>query len=465
MSLIEDRRLEPALRRLIGVILLGGALGILNSTMVAVGIDRLATEFDASLSTIGWVSTGFLLAVTVTIPVTGWAGESFGGRRMWLAGLGVFLLASLGCGLAWDPGSLIAFRVLQGVGAGILDPLVLTLLVRAAGPRHAGRVMGLMAAVLSLGPVLGPVAGGVVLAGMGWPWMFLLSVPIGVLALVLARRVMPSDRPAERSRARLDVLGVALLGPGFASLLLVLSQAADRVEFLAWPVLLPLAVSLALLAGYAVHALRRDRPLVDLRLFARGGFAASVTVMALTGLAMFASLVVLPLYFQQIHGHGALAAGVLVAPLGVGAAVAAPLAGRISDRVGSRNLALAGGFVAALAAFAFTWIGPGTGEVWVVLAGLAIGVGLGFVGPPAMGSLYRTLPGPLVPQGSSVLYMLNQLGGSIGVAVIAFAMETATDTLAGFYGVYWFLTGAILVLLASSALLPGKAPVPHGDVR
>jgi MFS family permease len=203
MSLIQDDRLDPALRRLIGVILLGGALGILNSTMVAVGIDRLASEFDASLSTVGWVSTGFLLAVTVTIPVTAWAGDSFGGKRMWLAGLGVFLLGSLGCGLAWDAGSLIVFRVLQGVGAGILDPLVLTLLARAAGPARAGRVMGLMAAVLSLGPVLGPVVGGVVLQGMGWRWMFLLSVPIGVVALVLARRVMPATSP-RRGRGRVS---------------------------------------------------------------------------------------------------------------------------------------------------------------------------------------------------------------------------------------------------------------------
>jgi EmrB/QacA subfamily drug resistance transporter len=456
MSLTKpDDRLAPALRRLVAVILLGGALGILNSTMVAVGIDQLAGEFDTSLGTIGWVSTGFLLAVTVTIPITGWAGDSFGGKRMWLTGLGVFLLGSLGCGLAWDAGSLIAFRVLQGIGAGVLDPLVLTLLARAAGPHRAGRVMGLMAAVLSLGPVLGPVLGGVVLQGLGWRWMFLLSVPIGGLALVLARRVMPAD-PPRQERSRLDVLGVALLGPGFAGLLLVFSQAADRAEFLTWPVLLPLAAGVVLLAGYAVHAVRRDQPLVDLRLFARGGFAASVTVMALTGLAMFANLITLPLYFQQTGGHGALAAGLLVAPLGVGAAVAAPLAGRISDRVGSRNLALGGGLVAMLSAFAFTRIGAGTDETWVVLAALAIGTGLGFVGPPAMGSLYRTLPGPLVPQGSSVLYMLNQLGGSIGIAVVALILTTASDPVAGLHGVYWFVTGAILVLLAASARLPGR---------
>ncbi|MGS2808030.1 DHA2 family efflux MFS transporter permease subunit [Nocardia sp. MW-W600-9] len=382
MSLFNRRESTPG--PLIGVILLGGALGILNSTMVAVGIDRLAGEFDASLGTIGWVSTGFLLAVTVTIPITGWAGDTFGGKRMWMVGLGVFVIGSLGCGLAWDAGSLIGFRVIQGVGAGVLDPLVLTLLARAAGPHRIGRVMGLMAAVLSLGPVLGPVLGGVVIQGLGWRWMFLLSVPIGVLALALADRVMPADEPP-LSRTRLDVLGVALLGPGFAALLLMLSRAADRAEFAAVPVLVPLAAAVALLTAYAAHALRSEQPLVDLRLFARGGFAASVTVMALTGLAMFAGLVALPLYFQQVGGHGALAAGLLVAPLGIGAAVAAPLAGRISDRIGSRALVFAGGLVAAVSAFACTRIGVTTSAVWVASAALAIGIGLGFVGPPGDG--------------------------------------------------------------------------------
>lgn len=455
MTTIRDDRLGSALRSLIGVILLGGALGILNSTMVAVGIRDLAEDFEASLGTVGWVSTGFLLAVTVTIPVTGWAGEAFGGKRMWLAGLGVFLVGSLGCGLAWDIESLIAFRVLQGIGAGILDPLVLTLLARAAGPRRAGRVMGLMAAVLSLGPVLGPVLGGVVLQGFGWRWMFLLCVPLGALAVLLAVRVMPADPPVER-RTRLDVLGVALLGPGFAGLLLVLSQAADGADLVSYPVLVPLVAGAALLTGYVIHALRGEAPLVDVRLFARGGFAASVTVMALTGLAMFASLIVLPLYFQQVKGHGALAAGLLVAPLGVGAAVAAPLAGRVSDRIGSRNLALAGGLVATLSAVFFTTVGTGTGDVAIVLAGLALGAGLGFVGPPAMGAVYRTLPGPLVPQGSSVLYMLNQLGGSIGVAVVALLLGTAIGPVAGLRGVYWFVAGTLLVLLAAATRLPGR---------
>ncbi|SHF17490.1 DHA2 family efflux MFS transporter permease subunit [Streptoalloteichus hindustanus] len=456
----RDARLDPALRRLISVILLGGILGILNSTMVSVGIDRLTTALDTSLGTVGWVSSGFLLAVTVTIPVTGWAVDRLGGRRLWVLGLGLFTLGSLAAGLAWNVGSLIAFRLVQGVGAGILDPLVLVLLARAAGAHRAGRVMGLMSSVFSLGPVLGPVVGGIVLHGLDWRWMFLVNVPLGALAILLSLRIMPSDAPPpERTRTRLDVLGVALLGPGFAGVLLTLSRTADHTDLASWSALAPLVIGVVLLVVYAIDALRRRStpPLIDLRLFARGGFTASVTIMSLTGLSMYASLFVLPLYFQQSQQRGALVAGLLVAPLGVGSALAAPLAGRISDRIGSRNLAVAGGILAALSALAVTRIDGRTAEIWVVLAALAIGVGLALVGPPAMGSLYRALPASLVPQGSSVLYMLNQLGASVGIAVVAVVLGTADDGLAGFHGVYWFSFGAFLVVLAAAAFLPGRA--------
>jgi len=269
---VSSNRLDPPLLRMITVILLGGLLGILNSTMAAVATDTLAAAFDASLSTVGWTSTGFLLAVTATIPFTTWAVDRFGGRRLWLAGLLLFLAGALGAGLAWNIGSLVGFRALQGVGAGLLDPLVLILLARAAGPHRAGQVMGVMGVVLSLGPVLGPIAGGAVLANLPWRAMFLLSVPVGVLAYLLARRVLPVDPPAgpPGTRVGLDVLGLALLGPGFTAVVLALSQSAGRAGFTDWRALVPLAAGAALLTGYAIHALRARRtpPLIDLRLFA-----------------------------------------------------------------------------------------------------------------------------------------------------------------------------------------------------
>lgn len=464
MTRPRDDRLDPALLRLIAVILLGGLLGILNSTMAAVATGTLARAFDTSLSTIGWASTGFLLAVTATIPFTTWAVDRFGGRRLWLWGLVLFLAGSLASGLAWNVGSLIVFRAVQGVGAGLLDPLVLILLARAAGPHRAGRVMGLMGVVLCLGPVLGPVAGGAILQGLPWRWLFLLSVPVGLVALLLALRVLPADPPAERQRprARLDVLGLALLGPGFAALALALSQTAEQAAFTAWQALTPLAAGVVLLAVYAIHALRvrRTPPLIDLRLFAGRGFTASVTIMGLGGLANFAALFALPLYYQQAHGHGVLAAGLLMAPLGLGGAISMPLAGRLSDRIGARGLAGGGALVAALSALAFTRVGADTPEMWPALAALTLGLGMGFFSAPTMGSLYRTLPAPLVAQGSSVLYMLNQLGAAIGVAVVTLILQTAGDPLTGFHSVFWFAVVMIVVVLAAVPLLPGRPQAP-----
>ncbi|GAA3846392.1 MULTISPECIES: DHA2 family efflux MFS transporter permease subunit [Amycolatopsis] len=456
-SISADERLDPALVRMITAVLLGGILGILNSTMVATGTDVLAADFGASLSTIGWATTGFLLAVTVAIPFTTWAVDRFGGRRMWLSGLAVFLAGSLAAGCAWDVGSLITARVVQGLGAGILDPLVLTLLARAAGPARAGRVMGLMGVVLSLGPVLGPVAGGAVLDVLPWRWMFLLNVPLGLVAVLLALRSVPRDDGPAAVPAPLDVRGLALLGPGFAALVLALSQAAEHTAFATASVLVPLVAGVVLLLAYGGHARRAAAPLIDLRLFARGGFTASVAVMALVGLGTFANLFVLPLYYQQVHGHGVLAAGLLVAPVGLGGALSMPLAGRLSDRIGARVLVRAGAVVALLAGLAFTWMGPDAGQAWPAVAAFVMGLGLGFVGAPTMGSLYRTLPAELVPQGSSALYMLNQLGASIGVVVVTLILETAGDAMAGFHGVYWFAVGALVVVLAASPLLPGRA--------
>ncbi|MFC0097143.1 DHA2 family efflux MFS transporter permease subunit [Micromonospora marina] len=449
---------------MIAVVLLGGLLGILNSTMAAVATDTLATTFDASLSTVGWASTGFLLAVTATIPFTSWAVDRFGGKRLWLTGLVLFTAGSLAAGLAPDVGSLIAFRTLQGVGAGLLDPLVLILLARAAGPHRAGRVMGLMGLVLSLGPALGPIAGGVILANLSWRWMFLLSVPVGAIAYLLARRVLPQDVPAASgpTRIRLDTLGLALLAPGFAAVVLALSQTAEHAAFTAWQALTPLALGLVLLVGYAVDALRarRSPPLIDLRLFANRGFTASVTIMGLGGLASFAALFALPLYYQQAHGHGAFAAGLLLAPFGLAGAVAMPIAGRLSDRVGARGLATAGAVVAGLSGLVLTQVRAGTSEVWPVLATFTLGTGAAFFSAPTMGSLYRTLPARVVAQGSSVLYMLNQLGAALGIALVTLIIQTASTPIGGFHNVFWLVGALILIILTAIPLLPGRPRPP-----
>jgi len=458
-----EGRLDPALRRMIGVILLGGIMGILDGSMAAVAVDTLAGEFGTTIATIGWVSTGYLLALTITIPVGAWAVDRFGARKLWLAGLVVFLLGSIGSGLAWDVGSLIVFRVIQGIGAGIVDPLMLTLLARAAGPNRMGRVMGVMGIVGSTGPILGPIVGGLILSTLDWRWMFLVNVPIAIVAFKLSLRLLPADPPQD-THTRLDVIGVALIGPGVAAGVLALSEAGQRGAFATWQVLLPLVVAIVLLAVYTAHALRKRAtpPLIDVRLFTRRSFSASVIGAALLGLLSFASIFVIPLYYQQVRGHGAFEAGLLLAPFGLGSAFAMPLAGRLSDRLGSRRLALTGATVALLSSLVFSQFDAGTNQLWVALTAFTLGIGTGSGGAATIGSVYRTLPSELVPQGSSVLYMLNQLGASIGIAMVALIMGTAVSAEVGFQHAYLWIAGAAVLLIAASSLIPGKpAPAPE----
>lgn len=467
MTDVRSDRLDGALLRLIGVTLLGGIMGILDSTMVTVAAETLSTEFDRSLSIISWATTGYLLALTVTIPITSWAVRRFGVKRLWLFGLVLFMGASLASALSWSVESLIVFRVVQGIGAGILDPLVLVILARAAGPNRAGRVMGMMGVVLSLGPVLGPVLGGLLLDSFGWRSMFFINIPIGVLALLLALRVIPADAPEERRAGLpLDILGFALMAPGLAALVLALTEAGERGAFATPTVLVPLVLGVGLLAAYVLRALRlrATEPLIDVRLFASRSFAASVTVQGLVGVGTFAGLFVLPLYYQIVHGHTAAAAGLLVAPLGLGSAVAMPIAGRLSDKLGARTLVQGGALIAVAGAFVLTLVGAEGAELRSALAAFAIGLGLGGVGAPTMGSLYRTLPQEKVPQGSSVLYNLNQLGGALGVACAALILAAsgtgtgtgAADGTGGFASAYWFLVAVGVVILAASPLLPGR---------
>ncbi|MEU0690051.1 MFS transporter [Streptomyces uncialis] len=215
------------MRKLLATLTLGAFLALLDTTITGVGIHTLADEFGSTLAAIQWVSTGYLLAVAVSAPLSGWGIDRFGARRMWLAGLSVFVAGSLASSLAWDVPSLIVTRMITGLGGGLLEPIMLATLARAAGRERVGRVLGLSAIPMTMGPVVGPVVGGLLLETLPWQWVFIVKVPLGALAIALAVRLMPAEAPStpspgsasgEDSR-RLDVLGVLLLPPGFAALM------------------------------------------------------------------------------------------------------------------------------------------------------------------------------------------------------------------------------------------------------
>jgi EmrB/QacA subfamily drug resistance transporter len=456
--------LPADLRRLAMAITLGAFMVALDMTMVNVSLHTLQRDFRASVTTIQWVSTGYLLALAMVIPITGWAIERFGARDSWVAALTFFIGGSVLCGIAWSADSLIAFRVVQGIGGGMLLPLAQTILAQAAGRERLGRVMAAVAVPAMLGPVLGPVLGGLIVTYASWRLMFYINVPVCLAAVFAAYRVaMPqTSNPHGTS---LDAVGLALLSPGLAAVIYGLSQTATHGGFSDASVLAPIAAGVVLLTAFAIHALRHTQPLIDLRLFATRRFSVPSALVLLFSMAMLGMQLVLPLYFQQARHLSALDAGLLLAPGGIGMAVALIISGRLSDRIGPRPIVLAGLLLSAISTLAYTQVAAHTSLV--LLSGVLVlnGAGIGSALVPSLASPYRGLRPQQIPKATSAIRILQQLGGSFGVAVLAVVLQRQLvdqahhgSSLAAAYGhTFWWALGFIALATIPALLLPGSA--------
>jgi len=349
---------ERAKRLALVGVMLSIFLAAMESTVVATAMPRVVASLGG-LDIYSWVFSGFLLTSTVTMPLWGRLSDLYGRRPVFLCGLVVFLVGSALSGLSQTMAQLIAFRMVQGIGAGLLVPVLTTLLVQAAGGRPLGKLMATVSLPAVLVPILGPVAGGLIVSNLSWRWIFYVNVPICLVALVPAWRGMSPSR-GTAAAPRLDVAGLALLSPAVALTLYGLAQVSGDGGFAHRGVLIPLAADAMLLASFIAWALRPHRrvtPLVDLRLLRVRSFSAAAGLMFISGLSMYGALFLLPLYYQQIRGASALGAGLLLAPQGIGALLPRTLAGTLTDRIGPRPVVLAGMAIAAAGTVPFALAG------------------------------------------------------------------------------------------------------------
>src|SRR6266702_4984203 len=349
------------------VVILGTIMTVLDLTIVNVAIPAIGATFRAPVDTIQWVMTGYMLAFATVIPVTGWAAERLGAKRVWLAALLLFLAGSVLAGAAWSAGSLITFRVIQGLGAGMILPVGQTILAQAAGPQRMGRVMSLVGVPMLLGPILGNVIGGAIVDQVSWRWIFYINVPVGVAAIVAAQRLLPEAKP--QLGQRLDLRGLTLLSPGIALFLYAMTEAGNQGGLSSTRTIAAGTAGLALVALFVWHAaLRGKAALIDLSLFRRRGFAAAAALNFLLIGALFGSLLLLPLYYQLVRHETPLHVGLLLVPQGVGAALALPLAGWLTDKIGARIVVSTGTVIAALGTLAYTQVGAHTSYLYLALA-------------------------------------------------------------------------------------------------
>jgi EmrB/QacA subfamily drug resistance transporter len=432
---------------------------ILDSTMVTLALHTLVVRLHSSDGTIQWGTTGYLLAMAVAIPTTGWAERRWGGKHVWIAALILFVVGSVLCALAWSDTSLIAFRVLQGFAAGLIFPLMQTLGVKAAGGRPTSNLIAAVSLPLALGPILGPVIGGVILNWLSWRWLFLINLPVIAVGLVLAWRLLPADRPGfGAGRARLDVIGLVLLAPALAGILLGLSDLSQEGGIDHTGVLFPLAAGVALLVAFCAWALAPgDRqPIVDVRLLRLPSLGTASTVLFTAGAAIYAAMFLLPIYYQQSRGETALQAGLLLIPQGVGSLIARFVVGRLVSRLGARRVTIASFLLAAAATVPFAFAGPHT-SVWLLGAALLIrGFGIGTMLIPPLSVAYQDVPFAGIPHATMNTRITQQVGASFGIAIVAVALQSllADGATSALQAAFWWATGITVAALIPALALP-----------
>src|SRR3954464_10062894 len=481
-------KLDRGVLMIASVVVLGAIMSILDVTVVNVAINTLAKEFDAPLSTIQWVATGYTLALATVIPLTGWAADRFGTKRLYMTSIFLFVIGSMLSGLAWSSESLIFFRVLQGFGGGMIMPLGMTILTRAAGPTRVGRVMAIIGVPMLLGPIIGPILGGWLVDAASWRWIFFINLPIGIAALFFSQRILARDVP--QPAHRLDWQGLALLSPGLALFIYGLAQTSGSGGFGRWQVIGPGLLGLAMLAGFVFHGLRTSDALIDLRLFSNRVFSASSVTLMLVIISVFGGMLLLPLYLQVVRGESAMDTGLLLAPQGLGAMIAMPIAGRLTDMTGVGRIVPAGLAVVGVSFLALTQLAADT-SYWVFGAALFVmGLGMGFTMMPTFSGAMQTLRHAAIARASTTLNIEQQVGASIGTAVLSVLLtheitsrlrggggggigrslppgvrERIAPTLAEAFGAtFWYALALIVIaFVVALVLLPKQKPEPIDD--
>jgi EmrB/QacA subfamily drug resistance transporter len=410
-------KIDGTVLKIAGVVVLGAIMSILDITVVSVALPTLQSVFDASYARVAWTMTGYTLALATVIPLSGWAADRFGTKRFYMIALTLFTLGSGLCATADSIGQLIGFRVLQGLGGGMLMPLGMTIMTRAAGPHRIGRLMAILGIPMLLGPIGGPILGGWLIDIASWHWIFLINLPIGLVALIYAALALPKDAP-EPSES-FDFVGMLMLSPGLALFLYGVSSLPETGTVAEPKVWMPMLAGAALVIGFVFYSFKPRHPLLDLRLFTNRNLTVSTLCLFVFIIAFMGAGLLFPSYFLQVGGESTLTAGLLMAPQGLGAMITMPIAGVLADKVPvGRTVPFAMALVAA-GFFTFTQVDVDT-SYWLLCGSLFVmGLGMGGTMMPIMTSALKTLTNHEVARGSTLVNILQQIGGSIGAAVMS----------------------------------------------
>ncbi len=413
--------------RVAGVAALGPLISNLDSTVVNVSLNAIGRDLHVGLGALQWVVSGYLLALALTLPLSGWLVDRFGTKRLYLACFTLFTIASLLCGISSSAPMLIAARVLQGMVGGLLAPMAQMMVAREA-PNAIARVMGVMVIPVLLGPIFGPSLAGLILEHASWHWIFFINLPIGVLAIALAAFVLPTDGAAAKTQRSFDLLGFLLIASGLALLLYSLERVASMGGVRSC---LELLLAIALLSGFGFVAIRRKRDaLIDLGLFRSRSFSASAATQFLANATTFGGQVLVPLYLLGTLSMSPGQVGLLLGFTGLGALCSYPSMGAITDRFGCRWVSATGAIVGLLGTLPFAVLPADRLPLWMIAVALFVrGLGLGGLTVPSIAAAYSAIARKDIPVATTAINIVQRLGGPIATTLLTLALHLLSGRL------------------------------------
>ncbi len=414
-----------------GTVMIGTIMAVLDSSIVNVALPEMTGTLSATVEQITWVVTGYILSSVIIMPITALLSARFGRKHFYMFSVALFTIASMACGLARTLPLMVSFRILQGVGGGVLMTVSQAILRESFPAEEQGLAMGIFGMGTVMAPAIGPTLGGWLTDHYSWPWVFYVNVPIGVLNLLLVQRFVSDPPYLERSRARIDWMGIALLSMGLGALQLMLERGQARDWFQSGEILLFALLASVGMVLFVWWELTSERPAVDLRIMRNASFTSASALGGVLGMALFGTLFLLPLFLQRLLGYDAMDSGLALMPRSLAMMVIMPVAGRFYNRLGPRIMVASGLMVSSFSFLQLSHLTTGVGFWDVFLPQVWQGVGFSLIFVALSTAALATIPVARMTAAAGLYNVTRQVFGSVGIALSATELTRSTTRYGG----------------------------------
>lgn len=426
MNPTENERLDPTYRwKVLAIVMVGTLMSALDSSIVNVSVPAIMADFGASIDEIEWIVTGYMLAFASLMPLTAWLRDKVGHKFLYTASLAVFTLGSVMCGIAWNLPTLIFARVIQAVGGGALTPTGMAMITESFEPRERGKALGFWAMGAIMGPAFGPTLGGYLTKYFGWPSIFLVNLPIGLMGVYFSLKILKADRP-HASRARpFDAWGFAFLGIFLVSFLLGISKGESEGWTSHYVVICGIIAFFSFVGFLLVESLTKHG-IIDLALLKRPVFAACMLLTAIRSIALYGGTFLLPVFLQNFRGLDEVESGLLLLPGSLLMGLLMPITGRLGDKISPRLMGLFGFLFMGYFFYEYKYLDMNTSNWGIIEPTLWRGIGVALLVAPLTATAMNAVPTQKSGMASSMMNLIQQVGGSIGIAVLSLVLSHRT---------------------------------------